>query len=331
MRSVSNSVAGQESRVHLYRLLGEPQRLKLLALASVEELSVGELAELIGEPQPNVSRHITPLRQAGLLDARHQGTRVYVQLSNNVRSDPVVADALREGERLCERGGCLRRIADVIAAREHRARAYFASESGDEPELQPVMQLPVYAKALSMVASNRGSALDAGAGDGALLDLLAPTFTSVCAVDRSAARLEVARERALRRGYENVRFLCGEVEEEATANAIRPGVDVVFASRVLHHASSPRVTLLALSRLLLAGGTLCIIDYCAHDDELLHEQRGDVWMGFAEDQLATLMAEVGFAKFEYQPVPPGYIHSGFDAHIPWFIATARWACDELAK
>ena len=194
-----DAAIGQESRFQLYRLLGEPQRLRVLALASVEELSVGELAELLDEPQPNVSRHITPLRQAGLLLDRHQGTRVFVRLADNVRLDPVVADALREGERLCEQGGSLQRIGQVVATRDHRTRAYFANEARDELELRPVMQLPVYAKALSMVGVERRVALDAGVGDGALLDLLAPTFERVYAVDRSAARLELAKERAARR------------------------------------------------------------------------------------------------------------------------------------
>ena len=54
-------------RWELYRVLSEPARLRLLALAAEEELSIGELAELLQESQPNVSRHAGALRQAGLL------------------------------------------------------------------------------------------------------------------------------------------------------------------------------------------------------------------------------------------------------------------------
>ncbi len=35
-----------DSRWHLYRRLGDPTRLRMLALAAEEELGVGELAEL---------------------------------------------------------------------------------------------------------------------------------------------------------------------------------------------------------------------------------------------------------------------------------------------
>ena len=55
------------ARWELYRLLSEPVRLRVLALAAEEELAIGELAELLGESQPNVSRHAAPLRQAGAL------------------------------------------------------------------------------------------------------------------------------------------------------------------------------------------------------------------------------------------------------------------------
>ena len=320
---MSELATGPESRYQLYRLLGEPQRLRLLALAAIEELSVGELAELIGEPQPNVSRHITPLRHAGLLFDRHQGTRVFVRLADEARRDPVVSDALKEGQRLCEQGGSLQRIADVIAARDLRTRAYFADEAKEEFELRPVMQLPAYAMALSMIATERRLALDAGTGDGALLDLLAPTFRTVLAADRSESRLELAKERVARRGYDNVKFLCADIESDSTQASIGPGVDAVFASRMLHHAPSPKITLGALARLVAPGGQLCVIDYCSHDDEALRDQRADVWMGFTKEQLESIVDELGLVDFRFQLVPTGYVHSGFDAHIPWFVSTAR--------
>jgi ArsR family transcriptional regulator len=294
-----------------------------LALAAIEELSVGELAELIGEPQPNVSRHVTPLRQAGLLLDRHQGTRVFVRLSDSARHDPVVSDALQEGQRLCEKEGSLQRIEDVIAARDLRTRAYFAHEARDGLELCPVMQLPAYALALSLVTAARGTALDAGTGDGALLDLLAPTFRKVIAVDRSQSRLERAKERATIRGYDNVEFFCADVEHGSLLESVRPGVDALFASRMLHHSSSPRAAVLAMSKLLAPGGQLCILDYCSHEDESLREQRADVWMGFALEQLASIARDLGLEEFQFQTIPIGYVHSGFDAHIPWFVATAR--------
>jgi len=64
------TAAASTTRWELYRVLAEPVRLKLLALAAEEELAIGELAELLNESQPNVSRHVAPLKAAGLLLSR---------------------------------------------------------------------------------------------------------------------------------------------------------------------------------------------------------------------------------------------------------------------
>src|SRR6478609_4745457 len=89
-----------ENRWDLYRVLAEPVRLRLLALAAEEELAIGELAELLGESQPNVSRHTAPLKQGGLVSMRRQGTRTLVRLRDEAARDPVVADALTSGRAL---------------------------------------------------------------------------------------------------------------------------------------------------------------------------------------------------------------------------------------
>ena len=49
----------------MYKVLGDPGRLRMLACAHTEELAIGELAELLQESQPNVSRALAPLRRLG--------------------------------------------------------------------------------------------------------------------------------------------------------------------------------------------------------------------------------------------------------------------------
>src|SRR5581483_7764911 len=113
-------------RWELYRLLAEPVRLKLLALAAEEELSIGELAELLGESQPNVSRHAAALRQAALVRDRREGTRTLLRVASEVARDPVVADALASGRGLCDSDGVIARVAEVVRAREAAAHEFFA-------------------------------------------------------------------------------------------------------------------------------------------------------------------------------------------------------------
>ncbi len=88
-------------RVELFKLLGDEGRLQALALCAEEALTVSELAELLQDSQPQLTRKTQPLRQAGLLDARRDGTRTYLSTVSGAAADPVVAAAIDEGRRLC--------------------------------------------------------------------------------------------------------------------------------------------------------------------------------------------------------------------------------------
>jgi len=225
-------------RWELYRVLSEPMRLRLLALAFDEELSIGELAELLGEAQPNTSRHAAALRHAGLLRDRREGTRTLVHVAPEAVDDPVVADALTSGRALCERDGSLARIPDVLRAREAAAHEFFARPGRTRVDTTPA-EIGAYVTALGPLLQRHALALDAGTGDGRLLEVLAPAYERVIAVDRSAAQLARARERVATRGFSNVRFLQGELDSPELSRMLGHGADAVFAARLLHHAPRP--------------------------------------------------------------------------------------------
>ena len=316
------------ARWELYRLLGEPFRLKLLALAAEDELSVGELAELLGESQPNVSRHVAALRRAGLLAVRKHGTRVFVSLADAARADAVVMDALAAGRGLTEEDGSLARVAQVVRARDHAARELFARGTEDrlEPDALPP-ELPAYLAALAPLMTHRALAVDAGTGDGRLLDVLAPVFERVIAVDREAAQLERAERRVAARGYANVELLPGELDDAEVRRLVKKlgGADAVFASRVLHHAPKPDRAIAALAELVRPGGALVVIDYAAHDDERLREAQADLWMGFDERELSDLASRAGLVQVTVRALPAGLRASmrGPDAHLAWQVMIAR--------
>lgn len=317
------------ARWELYRLLGEPFRLRLLVLAAEDELSVGELAELLHESQPNVSKHVAALRRAGLLGDRKQGTRVFVRLADGAPSDPVVADALRAGRALCEEDGSLGRVAQIVRARDQAARELFArgGRSGEgelaADELPP--ELPAYLAALAPLVPERALAVDAGTGDGRLLDVLAPIFERVIGIDRSAARLARAAERVERRGYDHVELLEGEVDDAPVRKRVRKlgGADVVLASRILHHAPQPKRLLASLAELARPGGAIVVLDYLPHEDERLREQQADLWLGFDPRELAEMAKAAGLVRPLVRSVPSGVRGVGADAHVGWQVLVAR--------
>jgi len=65
-----------------FKALGEPMRLRLLQALRGGECSVGELAERTGGGQANVSKHLSVLKRAGLVDSRRDGLNVFYHISD---------------------------------------------------------------------------------------------------------------------------------------------------------------------------------------------------------------------------------------------------------
>lgn len=68
-----------------FRTLGEPYRLRILQELEAGEKSVGELVAVLDGNQPNVSKHLQILSDAGLIGRRREGTSIYYAIS-----DPMV-------------------------------------------------------------------------------------------------------------------------------------------------------------------------------------------------------------------------------------------------
>lgn len=329
--------APSEARWELYRLLADPVRVKLLALAAEEELGVGELAELLRESQPKISRHAASLRDAGLLSARRQGTWTLLRLTPGAASDPVVADALGAGRLECQRDGTLSRIEEVVEARDVATREFFA-RGGRPVGSGPPPEVAAYLAALAPHLSRRRLAVDAGTGDGGLLEVLAPLFERVVAIDRSGAQLALAQARVARRGFGNVALCEGDLRSPAVRRALDEalaataagcgggspgGADVVFAARVLHHAPMPARALADLASLAAPGGAVLVLDYVAHADDKLRDQQADLWLGFSADELVGFARQAGLVDVTVKPVPPSWRGDGPDRHLDWQLLSGR--------
>jgi DNA-binding transcriptional ArsR family regulator len=302
--------ADPATRWELYRLLADPVRLRLLALTSVEELGVGELADLLREGQPKISRHAGALRDAGLLSARRQGTWTLLRLASGATDDAVVADAVGAGLSSCRADGTLGRVEEIIRHRDEVTREFFA-RGGRPAQVGPPPELAAYLAAFAPLIAHRRLAIDVGTGDGALLEVLAPVFERVIAIDRADAQLALAAERVRRRDLGNVTQVSGG------------GADVVFASRVLHHAPVPARALRALVELArvpdarAGGGAVVVLDYEAHDDQALREQQADLWLGFEPRELERLARAAGLVDVRWQRLPAAWQGEGPDRHLAW--------------
>ena len=73
--------------VRTLKALADPLRLRVLAAVAEEELTVGEVQEVVASAQSAVSRNLAILREAGFVQDRKEGTSVYFSVRHNM-SEP---------------------------------------------------------------------------------------------------------------------------------------------------------------------------------------------------------------------------------------------------
>lgn len=71
----------------VFKALGEPTRLKIIKMLSVQGLCVCELSETLGMLQPRVSQHLKILKEAGLISEKKEGYWVYYSLDKKKMDD----------------------------------------------------------------------------------------------------------------------------------------------------------------------------------------------------------------------------------------------------
>lgn len=95
----------------LFGAFANPVRLRILNLLQAQkEICVCDLCELLGEPQPKVSRHLAVLRSAGLVEVRSEGRWKFYALADP--RTPLHRTLLR-----CVRS-CLTGVAELVADRK---------------------------------------------------------------------------------------------------------------------------------------------------------------------------------------------------------------------
>src|SRR5919107_5839811 len=73
----------------IFASLADPTRLRIVALLRAMELSVGEIAQVLGQSQPRVSRHVKILAEAGLIERRKEGSWVFLGLGSPDLVEPL--------------------------------------------------------------------------------------------------------------------------------------------------------------------------------------------------------------------------------------------------
>lgn len=285
------------------RALADPTRLRIMRLLAAMELAVGELAQVLGQSQPRVSRHIRILCDAGLAERRKEGAWVFLRSAiGESRAPPLGSDVARllataeEGDaQFAARCAEDRRhLAAIRAGREGAAQTYFARHAAEWDELRGLHSpdAPVEAALLKVLRADRlGALLDVGTGTGRIAELLAPRASQVTGFDKSPEMLRLARTRLQDLPAGSLDLVQGDFTKLPFDDA---SFDTVVFHQVLHYAQEPGLALAEAARVCRAGATLAIVDFAAHDREELRSQHAHARLGFSDEQMLTLLAETGF-------------------------------------
>lgn len=70
-----------EARAKVAKAMAHPSRLLMLDLLQNQEMCVNDLTEKVGADQSTVSKHLSILKEVGLVDSRKEGTLSYYRVT----------------------------------------------------------------------------------------------------------------------------------------------------------------------------------------------------------------------------------------------------------
>lgn len=276
------------------RAAGEPTRLRLLALCAHAELSVSELTQILGQSQPRVSRHLKLLVEAGLLARFREGSLVYYRLAEKDRAAHLartLVDLLPADDAELSRD--LTRLEKTREKRAAIAENYFRENASEWKKIRAlhVPEADVERMLLECVGPERiEHFLDIGTGTGRMLELFAQQINRGIGIDTSADMLAIARTQLEDERFKHIQIRKGDMYNMPIDDL---SVDVATLHLVLHYSLEPAAVVVEAARTLKPSGRLVIVDFAAHQEELLRTEHQHQRLGFTDKEIEQCMQQAG--------------------------------------
>jgi len=278
------------------RAAGEITRARILALLAHGELSVGELAQVLNQSQPRLSRHLKFLTGAGLIERLPEGAWVFYRLpaEGGARAlvDQLIASVDTNDPELRRD---LDRLHDVKAERAEAAGQYFARVADEWDRLRALHYAEADIEKAVLAAAGPGPfdlVVDFGTGTGRMLTLFAGMARRVEGIDLSHQMLTVARSKLQEAGAANASVRHGD----ATSSPYTDGsASLVIIHQVLHFLDDPGRALVEAARVLAPGARLIVVEFAPHTLEHLRAEHAHRHLGVSEADMARWADRAGLA------------------------------------
>lgn len=287
-----------------FQALADPSRVRALMLVRTMELTIGEIAQVLGQSQPRVSRHVRILAEAGLVRRRKEGSWTFVDWPSGA-SEALAAllDGAAEGPDREMFTADRLRLDHVRQERAEAASRWFESRA-DRWDALRALHAPNarIEDALVELAGEQplGTLVDVGTGTGRMIELLGDAARTAIGIDRSPEMLRLARVRLEPVLGEEVQLRQGDMGAIPLPDA---SADTVVLHLVLHHAHAPGTAIGEAARLLRPGGRLLVVDFDAHGREELRRIHGHQRLGFSDGQIGRWCEDAGIALDDVRSLP----------------------------
>lgn len=232
------------------KILGDPTRMRLVALCRKGECSVSELTRVIGQSQPRISQQLKALCDAGLLTRFRDGKRVFYRV-------PRDRDSSDDLKQLLE----LLPFRDPVFESDWNLLQKGRGDRIGESELlkQDEAALRALHRAILdlTVTAPLGDLLDVGCGRGAILKLLASRASRAVGVDIDADARQLARAELMLAGIPNCSLRKGDMYRLPFADA---EFNTIIIDDVLADAKKPARALDEARRMLRPGGRVIVLE-----------------------------------------------------------------------
>jgi ArsR family transcriptional regulator len=285
----------------LLKTLSDPTRLRLLALLSLEELSVAELQEILGMGQSRISTQLAQLRQANLVSDRRDGKKAFYSLRDELpeKTRAVLDAAIASVDEMALMTDDRTNLDRILQKRRRTQEQYFNLIAGRLGKNYCPGRSWEAIGHLALRLTPAIDIADLGAGEGLISQLLARRARQVWCIDNSPRMVEVGTELARKNGLENLSYKLGDIENVPLPDR---SVDLAILSQALHHAQHPQAAVEEAYRILRPGGQILVLDLNEHSFEKARELYADVWLGFRESALHGFLKQAGFGQVEVNAV-----------------------------
>ena len=294
--------------LEIFRALADSTRLRIMHLLGTMELSVGELAQALGQSQPRVSRHVKILAAAGLIERRKEGNWVFLRIGTSsavghikdMLDDPVIPQT--DDVCLTEDRS---RLAAVRSSRREAADAYFAQHAAQWDAIRSlyVPEAKVEQAIAKLLDAKRFNHLvDLGTGTGRMIELFGAQADRITAIDRSADMLRVARSKVPDDRGDDYHLTLGDFCDLPLQAA---SVDLVTAHQILHYSPTPEQVIIEAARVLVPDGLMLVADFAPHEREELRTRDRHERLGFSDDQMKRWFTQAGLTMDNVMALPGG--------------------------